>query len=564
MPYTAKAVHLDGATCLDCPNINAPNSNFYSVSFWAKNWLGAPGQSGCFLVIDPDNFYWSIINGQGGKPCDPMFLFIDLAYDNAVITQYPDPEPVYESAWHHVLMTVDTNAPAGQKIFKLYIDDIDISGTYPNFEDNNNPFIMANDQRPVRVLGDGIADYSVGDFADIWIAPGVSLLTGGDIPEATRRIFISSEGLPQDPMGFPPSAMLFSGGASTFWQNQGSGGSFTVLGALIDSDSSPSIPYHAKAVHFDGQTWMKNPSVTGGDDIAITISGWFKLYPTSPNSAFAVIDPEGGYWSNFNLHGSGGYAFNLKGEGFGQTAELNISDPPGTGPFTPGQWHHILYSGHVGAGSGGRKVALYIDDVKVTPTQVVDTGTYSFNIVTIGLPFWFGNDGSSSGIIMDCADVWIIPGLSLINNTPEQIIPVNSRRLFISSWLGPQDPSIALDFWGPQTFQFWGDKDHFWINQGTGGPFQLIGQLTDASDSPSGHPPILVQNLDLPVGITKITTPTGMTYVLTDMSNTSVAVAVDVDPVLGNMVTFGGESVQQQSTMPLVQLMLQLSTGLVP
>ncbi len=81
----------------------------------------------------------------------------------------------------------------------------------------------------------------LGDMADVWVAPGVSLLDGaGLIPEATRRLFISATGKPVDPSGFPASAMLFSGNAASFGTNQGTGGAFTTTGTLTNSSSSPS------------------------------------------------------------------------------------------------------------------------------------------------------------------------------------------------------------------------------------------------------------------------------------------------------------------------------------
>jgi hypothetical protein len=83
------------------------------------------------------------------------------------------------------------------------------------------------------------------DLADLRIMPGVSLLDGGgDIPEATRRMFIDADGKPVDPavvtaaLGAP--CILFSGDAAAFATNQGTGGAFTLTGTLTDASTSPS------------------------------------------------------------------------------------------------------------------------------------------------------------------------------------------------------------------------------------------------------------------------------------------------------------------------------------
>ena len=91
---------------------------------------------------------------------------------------------------------------------------------------------------------DSFAEGLVGDVADFRIAPGQNWLTGGDISEATRRLFIDADGKPVDPaiataaLGVP--AVLFSGDASTFGAKQGTGGAFTLTGTLTDATTSPS------------------------------------------------------------------------------------------------------------------------------------------------------------------------------------------------------------------------------------------------------------------------------------------------------------------------------------
>jgi hypothetical protein len=104
---------------------------------------------------------------------------------------------------------------------------------------NNTPFYFGSD-----TFGDNLT----GDIADVWVAPGVSLLSGSGasatISEATRRKFIDAGGKPVDldcskPTGSAP-AICFTGDASTFGTNEGTGGAFTTSGTLTDAASSPS------------------------------------------------------------------------------------------------------------------------------------------------------------------------------------------------------------------------------------------------------------------------------------------------------------------------------------
>ena len=82
-----------------------------------------------------------------------------------------------------------------------------------------------------------------GDIADVYIAPGQFI----DFSvEANRRKFISADGKPVDlgsncstPTGTAP-AVCFSGNASSFGTNKGTGGAFTLTGTLTDAVTSPS------------------------------------------------------------------------------------------------------------------------------------------------------------------------------------------------------------------------------------------------------------------------------------------------------------------------------------
>jgi hypothetical protein len=81
------------------------------------------------------------------------------------------------------------------------------------------------------------------DVADFYSAPGQFL----DLSiEANRHKFISASGKPVDlgsdcsnPTGTGP-AICFSGDSTGFATNKGTGGAFTLIGALMDASTSPS------------------------------------------------------------------------------------------------------------------------------------------------------------------------------------------------------------------------------------------------------------------------------------------------------------------------------------
>lgn len=224
--YIADAVHLDGSTWLDIASLSAADSGNFSYSFWYINT--ALSDERTFLVVDPNGDYlvYSSFKATGEALA---YIFGDIAKD---VTIVPD------ALWHHLLVSVETNHPAGSKKLVSYLDDVLVS-TVPD-DDAGAAFTMAWNGKQI-VFGSDISGLvPVMDVADVWIAPNVSLISGAEIPEATRRLFISAAGKPVNPSGFPASAILFSGDATAFGTNQGSGGAATVTGTLTNAATSPS------------------------------------------------------------------------------------------------------------------------------------------------------------------------------------------------------------------------------------------------------------------------------------------------------------------------------------
>ena len=230
--YTANAVHFDGSTFLRNESLSFSDGNFWSAIWWFK-YDPAIYISNTIFVSDPDVQYATF--GAVGPVIE---VASTDANNDLIIEALP---LISTNAWHCMIFCSQTNLASPLNPVKMYIDDVDVTdisedaaGSGFNTALNGLPFVFGQD---------GLNPAAVIDFADVRIM-STSLLTGSDISEATRRLFIDANGKPVDPatatasLGTP--AILFSGDASTFGTNQGSGGAFTTTGALTNASTSPS------------------------------------------------------------------------------------------------------------------------------------------------------------------------------------------------------------------------------------------------------------------------------------------------------------------------------------
>lgn len=237
-PYVAKAVHFDGSTYLYINPLVVSDSPVLSASMWIKTSLLKT--NGLFdfdpnnnaapdLSIDNNHNAFNFYENQNGG-----IFFGDTKADSFT----PD------GRWHHILFFVDTNHAGADKIVQMYLDDqpLNFSGGSQSLAAFS--MLMANLDFAVP---DTPADFGTplftGHIADVYIAPGQFI----DFSvEANRRKFISADGKPVDlgsncstPTGTAP-AVCFSGNASSFGTNKGTGGAFTLTGTLTDAVTSPS------------------------------------------------------------------------------------------------------------------------------------------------------------------------------------------------------------------------------------------------------------------------------------------------------------------------------------
>lgn len=145
--------------------------------------------------------------------------------------------------WHSVVFSVDTNHAAGLKVAKLYIDRVDCTGTIIDangaftITSNGTDFQFGNIQFPAAATDVGLTS--------LWVAPGQTLLTAGDIPSGTLDKFVTSGGAVVDlgPDGSIPTgtipAVYATGAAADIGTNLGNGGSLVQSGTVPTDTPGP-------------------------------------------------------------------------------------------------------------------------------------------------------------------------------------------------------------------------------------------------------------------------------------------------------------------------------------
>jgi hypothetical protein len=233
--YVAQAVHFNGTVTLANASLSTSS---VSVLSWAGWFKGAMAPNDGALVCTGGSGFTCQLNGEG---C----LIISLASESGrtgVITDL-----ITDEVWHHVLFCGRTDAEMPETNVLVVVVDgvvIDAEKTYGGL----GPFEIDLGAFPIFIGSDGDGNGPlIVDVADLWFAPGVSLLDGGTIPLGTIRKFIDAEGKPVDlgvdgstPTGTAP-AMFFSGDAIGFASNKGTGGVFILTGTLIDADASEPV-----------------------------------------------------------------------------------------------------------------------------------------------------------------------------------------------------------------------------------------------------------------------------------------------------------------------------------
>lgn len=216
----------------------ASDSSRLLLSFWYRTSSFA---ADCLIIGSAADLV-----GVGSFGGDYQIYVNDpLGSSQLLITATISSEWPADGNWHHVLVAIDTNFSAGNKIAQIYLDDAPLSSTV---NDTSAAFSIDFTQTNWSVGGYVDSQFKfTGDLAEVFYAPGQIL----DLSiTANRRKFIDASGKPVDlgadgstPTGTMPVLYLHLDDGETannFATNAGSGGGMTVNGALATSGASPS------------------------------------------------------------------------------------------------------------------------------------------------------------------------------------------------------------------------------------------------------------------------------------------------------------------------------------
>ena len=221
-PYTAKAVHFDANTSLGISSLGGVGAspllsfagwfNFDAGSLSKGDYLISPDTSGYTITILPS------VNGT-----IPTLFVVDQNSNSVAGTV----DSLVEGVWVWIGCAIDAATPK-QTMFFGNADQMPTNSGITGFDFTGLPFALPD------TVGDGVMPVSVVD--PVWY-PGQYI----DFSNlSTRRKFIDALGKPANPSGFPPGAVvLFSGDDTTFATNRGTGGPFTLTGALTTVPGPP-------------------------------------------------------------------------------------------------------------------------------------------------------------------------------------------------------------------------------------------------------------------------------------------------------------------------------------
>jgi peptidoglycan hydrolase-like protein with peptidoglycan-binding domain len=161
------------------------------------------------------------------------------------------------------------------------------------------------------------------------------------------------------------------------WHAPSGGGYAGGPPAAIPEPAPPPAPapYVAKAVYFDGSTWLSTNNLSSTDNSFFSFSFWFKTSTVADAIIFWISDPNNylngfGYQRNGVNPAGNSLEFTLGNPTLGSVGYDSFSMDPPENVGTPfGSWHHAIgsfwgnNSGQIGA------VKLYIDDIDVSPPQ---------------------------------------------------------------------------------------------------------------------------------------------------------------------------------------------------
>lgn len=265
MPYFAPAVHFDGSSYLarGATLTGAIATPKFLFSVWIK---AAVAEQRSVASTFPNDSWNPYLNGGPDVFTQQV---ADFDFSNGI---FPKAGVSINGLWQNYLVSMDVSENDPDKVIQILLNgspSLDYTpGSVPGFT------ISFNLETDCYIGWDGYQIPGLqflGDMADLqlWIGINPDLTNPANVAK-----FISG-GRPVDPAiaaaEFGPPILLFSGDATGFQTNQGTGGAFTLTGSLTDAPTSPSdLSRHVLI-------FVKHPipfnMITEGDDPMITEDG---------------------------------------------------------------------------------------------------------------------------------------------------------------------------------------------------------------------------------------------------------------------------------------------------
>lgn len=232
---------FDGASALSIASLAATDNSAFAFSFFVNvpDVDAVSGATGPVMAVDPSGVYASGLDinylvGKvnafvGNTTGDYLYLETDnggINFENTV----------------HIIGSAKTDIGAGNELV-VYANGVLLNGVPFG---SNTTFNVTTNGLPMFVGSSAdVGTWLEGNLAEVWIAPGQSLLDGSNlIPAATIAKFrdavtgdpvnLGANG--ETPTGVAP-AIYFSNNnqdVTDFTVNRGTGGAFTIIGAITD------------------------------------------------------------------------------------------------------------------------------------------------------------------------------------------------------------------------------------------------------------------------------------------------------------------------------------------
>lgn len=366
--------------------------------------------------------------------------------------------------WIHLLASWDLTATTAY----IYINDVaDVTSTTKT--NGTIDYVTATPNWSVGSETDGTNKF-YGSLSEVYFTN-----TFLDISNSTnRRKFIDASGLPvslgsdgSTPTGTAPIVYL-KGDSSAFGVNSGTGGNFTVNGALEKASSTPATPA-VNAVSYlpaSGQSLaLAGDWSSAADSKSGMLSMWYRVDETHAAASYVLVELSASKLS-VGMHSSD--VFGIRGKNAAGTQILSIAtSSANTFRTASPKWYHILASWDLATTT----THLYVDDVsdKVVTTATNDSIDYT------GTGGWSAFYQKSASV----AEFYFAPGqyLDLSVQANREKFILNGAPVSLGSD-GSLPTGVAPAIYLPNRAALVG------TNAGTGGNFTINGAPKDANSTP--------------------------------------------------------------------------------